>query len=285
MAASYVDNMSHKKLLEESSLARFREVQRLAYDCAIEVGATLSPGITERQAAGRLKQALLARGVDDWLHTPFAWFGDRTAFRGFRSPLAFFPSDRVLAEGMPWILDCAPIRDGYSADIGYAGSLGHNPVFELMMRDLEAYRSLIVDQVSSGATLRDTYLAVDALITRQGYDNRHQVYPGRVIAHQVTRVRSVLPSKVVAGFGIRFLQTLGRDLGYERLHGRSPLWADGKSSDHRPVPGLWAVEPHLGFRDVGVKFEEILVVTEDGAHWLDDDVPHVRRWASALAAR
>jgi hypothetical protein len=27
-----------------------------------------------------------------------------------------------------------------------------------------------------------------------------------------------------------------------------------------------------------VKFEELLVVTEDDAFWLDDDLPHVRRW-------
>ena len=45
-----------------------------------------------------------------------------------------------------------------------------------------------------------------------------------------------------------------------------------------PTPGLWAVEPHLGFRDVGAKWEELLVVTDTDAFWLDDDVPHVRRW-------
>ena len=55
-------------------------------------------------------------------------------------------------------------------------------------------------------------------------------------------------------------------------------------SDHPPQPGLWAVEPHLGFRGTGAKFEEILVVTdskdpEQSAFWLDDDLPHVRRWA------
>jgi hypothetical protein len=44
------------------------------------------------------------------------------------------------------------------------------------------------------------------------------------------------------------------------------------------------VEPHLGLGDVGAKFEELLVVTEDDAYWLDDDLPHVRRWASASAA-
>lgn len=41
------------------------------------------------------------------------------------------------------------------------------------------------------------------------------------------------------------------------------------------------MEPHIGFREVGIKFEELLVVTEDDAYWLDDDLPHVRRWAGA----
>jgi hypothetical protein len=40
---------------------------------------------------------------------------------------------------------------------------------------------------------------------------------------------------------------------------------------------MWAVEPHLGWRGVGAKFEELLVVTGDDAYWLDDDLPHVRR--------
>ena len=55
--------------------------------------------------------------------------------------------------------------------------------------------------------------------------------------------------------------------------------AGGRPGAHNaPVAGLWAIEPHLGFRGVGVKFEELLVVIEDDAYWLDDDLPHVRRW-------
>ena len=87
------------------------------------------------------------------------------------------------------------------------------------------------------------------------------------------------------GFGIRSLQTLVGDLIVERMHHRSPLWADDQISNHPATPGLWAVEPHIGFRDVGVKFEEILVVTgSGGAYWLDNDLPHVRRWQRAAAA-
>ncbi|HKR51091.1 MAG TPA: M24 family metallopeptidase [Pseudonocardiaceae bacterium] len=277
--------MTAKGVTDPAELAKFRELQQLAYAAAQSVAATLEPGVTEKQAARRIREYLAERGVQDWFHTPFAWFGDRTAFRGFRTPFQFFPTHRRLAEGMPFILDCAPVRDGYMADIGYAGCLGTNRIYQQLMDDLSEYRSLIVDRVREGVPLAQIYRDVDVLITRQGYDNRHRVYPGRVIGHQVGKVRSRLPTFIAAGFGIRSLQTLVGDLIVERMHHRSPLWADGEISNHPATPGLWAVEPHIGFRDVGVKFEEILVVTETGsAYWLDDDLPHVRLWQRAPAA-
>ncbi|HZA15544.1 MAG TPA: M24 family metallopeptidase [Pseudonocardiaceae bacterium] len=277
--------MAAKGVTDPADLARFREVQQLAYAAAQEVGRTLEPGVTEKQAAGRIREYLVERGVQDWFHTPFAWFGDRTAFRGFRTPFQFFPTHRRLAEGMPFILDCAPVRDGYMADIGYAGCLGTNRIYEQLMDDLSEYRTMIVDRVNDGVPLQQIYRDVDALITRHGYDNRHRIYPGRVIGHQISKVQSRLPRFIAAGFGIRSLQTLVGDLIVERMHHRSPLWADDQISNHPATPGLWAVEPHIGFRDVGVKFEEILVVTGSGsAYWLDDDLPHVHRWQRAAAA-
>jgi Xaa-Pro aminopeptidase len=277
--------MAGTTVTDPADLAKFREVQQLAYAAAQSVAQALEPGVTEKQAARWIREYLLDRGVQDWFHTPFAWFGDRTAFRGFRTPLQFFPTHRRLAEGMPFILDCAPVREGYVADIGYAGCLGTNRIYEQLMDDLGEYRELIVTRVNDGVPLRQIYREVDALIAQQGYDNRHCVYPGRVIAHQVGRVHSRLPTLVVAGFGIRSIQTLVGDLIVERMHHRSPLWADGELSNHPATPGLWAVEPHIAFRDVGVKFEEILVVTTTGAaYWLDDDLPHVRRWKRGVAA-
>ncbi|MCQ6556207.1 aminopeptidase P family protein [Streptomyces sp. C10-9-1] len=264
---------------DAQDLDRFRELQQLAYRCAQRVGAWLGPGVTERQAAARLRRELAAEGVRDFFHIPFAWFGDRTAFRDFRTPLQFFAGNRRLAEGMPYILDCAPVVDGYTADIGYAGRIGENEVWDRIAADLREYRELILAEVRDRRPLADIYASVDALTARHGYDNRHKVYPGRVIGHQVTRTTARGPAGVTLfGFGVRTLQTLGREFVGERLRGRSPLWADGRASRHAPTPGLWAVEPHIGLGDVGLKFEELLVVTEDDAYWLDDDLPHVRRW-------
>lgn len=266
---------------------RFRAVQRLAYRVAEEVAATFEPGVTERQAARSLRRRAVELGVDDWFHTPFAWFGDRTAFRGFRLPHQFMPTDRRLAEGMPYILDLAPIVDGHVADIGYAGCLGDNPIHRQLTGDLAEHRSLILRLAGERAHFDVIYREVDALISRQGYENRHRVYPGRVIGHQVGIVRGKLPP-LAFGFGLRTLQTINRELIRERRAGRSTLWNDGRGSGHPPTPGIWAVEPHIGFRSstpgaVGAKFEELLVVTEDAVYWLDDDLPHVRRWSSSPA--
>jgi len=269
---------------DRTDLDRFREVQQLAYRCAEEVGASLQPGMTERQVARRMRWWLQGHGVDDWFHLPYAWFGDRTAFRNFRIGLQFFPSNRRLEEGMPYILDCAPVVDGYTADIGYAGCLGANAAWDRIIADLAQYRELIVDLVRQRRHLRDVYCAVDRLIAEQGYENRHKVYPGQVISHRLWRLRSRLPRRVyLARFGIRSLYTLERELIAARRQGWSPLWAGGPQSDHPPTPGLWAVEPHIALDGVGVKFEEILVVTEDDAFWLEDDLPHVRRWRARSA--
>ncbi len=262
-------------------LAGFRGVQRLAYDCAEAVAA--GPGVTEREAAARMRRWLLDRGVDDWFHLPFAWFGDRTAFEGFRLPHQFFPTSRRLEEGMPYILDVAPILDGHTADIGYSGCLGENAVHARLCADLGEYRALVLDGVRSGRTLRAVYADVDRLIERHGYTNRHRRYPFGVIAHRVGVVTGRGPRPIVAGFGVRALRSLLHDAVVGHRAGWSPLWGPGRSSDHPPTPGMWAVEPHIGFRGVGVKFEELLVVTEDDAVWLDDDLPHVRRSRAAAA--
>ncbi|MFB7702596.1 Xaa-Pro aminopeptidase, partial [Streptomyces niveus] len=132
--------------------------------------------------------------------------------------------------------------------------------------------------------LREIYENVDRLMVRQGYENRHRAYPFGVIAHNIGRVSDRRWSPHVLGFGTQALKGLASDALHGHRDGWSPLWSPYRFSDHPPRPGLWAVEPHLGFRGMGAKFEEILVVTDSGdpaesAFWLDDDLPHVRRWA------
>ncbi|UNO40889.1 M24 family metallopeptidase [Streptomyces sp. MST-110588] len=265
-----------------AELRGFRDVQRLAYACAEAVAAQLRPGVTERDAARMQREWLRERGVRDWFHLPFAWFGDRTAFVGIRLPTQFFPGNRRLEPGMPFILDMAPILKGFTADIGYSGCLGLSPLHDRLLDDLGTHRELILREVRERRPLREIYEDVERLMVRQGYTNRHRAYPFGVIAHKIGRVRDRRWSPTLFGFGTNALKGLASDALHGHREGWSPLWSPYTFSDHPPQPGLWAVEPHLGFRGTGAKFEEILVVTDskdpkESAFWLDDDLPHVRR--------
>lgn len=265
--------------LDANTLASFRHVQKLAYDCAETIAGELQPGMTERYVAGRMKSWLQDHGVNDWFHQPFAWFGDRTAFRGFGGfHPAFYPSGRKLEENMPFILDCAPVCAGAVADIGYAGCLGENATLERLMDDLQAHRELILTQIQQRNSMAQVSQAVDRLCAQQGVEPRHKAYPFSVLAHKVEAINEQQFALNIGRFGVRSLRGLIQQLRNGRREGWSPLWNSSRYSDHAPAVGLWAVEPHLGFRQVGAKFEELLVITADDAFWLDDDLPHVRRW-------
>ncbi len=144
--------------------------------------------------------------------------------------------------------------------LAYACCVGHNAAQEQLMDDLAEHRQLIVDLI------------------RQGVEPRHKAYPFKVLAHRVTRLHQPRGQLNIARFGVNSTLDLVKQVGQGHKEGWSPLWSVDKRSQHAPQPGLWAVEPHLGRDGVGAKFEELLVITEDSAFWLDDDLPHVRRW-------
>jgi Xaa-Pro aminopeptidase len=279
-----------------SELSAIRALQRDAYDCAVAVAADLRPGMTEREAAARLGDAMKARGVTAFFHTPFAWFGDRAGFRGFRAPSwrrpwdnlffarQFFPTDRRLEPGMAGILDVAPIRDGLCADIGYAFALGSHPGLARAMADLGEIRNLILAEVRAGRGMRSVYRTVDAALARMGYESAHALYPSRVLGHKIGRIPLArVPARVLAGFDLRTYLYFGHQiLAAVPGRGRPPLW--NELSDAPPDPGLWAIEPHVRKGDLGAKWEEILVVDDAGARWLDDDLPHVRAAHAAVAS-
>lgn len=261
-------------------LARFRGVQRLAYDAVTEIERRLFAGMTEKQAAAMLDAYLREHGVSEYFHKPFVWFGDRTAFVDFRTNFHFFPTSRRLSWGMPVILDVAPTLDGYAADIGYSCCLGENALLTRMQRDLLEYRTLILDGVRAERSLRAIYADVDELITSHGYVNRHRRYPNSVLGHRVTRLHTnVLSPFSLGGFGLNALRWFqGEIKAFARgAEAHGPFWNGSRSSERRVSPGIWAVEPHIGSEGVGAKWEELLVVTESDAYWLDNDLPHVRR--------
>ena len=275
-------------------LSRFRDVQALAYRCAMDVADGLQPGVTERAAAQSLGDLLRREGVEGFFHRPFAWFGDRTCFKGFRTPLDFFPGDRKLERGMAAILDVAPVRDGYGADIGYSFSCGPNPELDRLHAELRGFRDLIVEMVGRGETLAEVYRGVEDLLADLGLRNCHRHYPFGVLAHRIFTVPNVsVLTTPVAGFGLGASATLLAQVVMSRLPASiakrmpkvlrqgTPFCNTGPGSDEPPEPGLWAFEPHIARGDIGAKWEEILVVEDRKAWWLDDDLPHVHRWQAS----
>jgi Xaa-Pro aminopeptidase len=277
-------------------LARFREVQRLAYDIAEEVAGALEVGMTERDASEAIAAAQQARGVEQVFHVPFAWFGARTMLgadwvaAGEAAPggepgrgIGFFATDATLADGAPAILDLAPVVDGYCADIGYSCIVGHNDLYEELLAGLQPMRDQLLQGVRAGTTLRTLYRELDDVIADHGWVNCHQQYPDRALGHVVMRLEAEPHrARPIPGFGVAAGEALVAAITDAATnHTCWPIWNDGEFADHPASPGLWAVEPHIGRDGVGAKYEELLVVTDDDAYWLDDDLPHHRRWAAA----
>ncbi|HMV78164.1 MAG TPA: M24 family metallopeptidase [Leptospiraceae bacterium] len=279
-----------------TELEKFKFTQKLAYEAVVNVRAQLREGMTEKQASALIDEYLKRKKVDGFFHYGFAWFGDRTAFTGFKKPLdlggfvshfspphlglEFMPSDLRLKKGMPVILDVAPIVDGCAADIGYAFAFGENPDVDRAVMDLEVFRPEILDMVRKEKTLSEIYARTDRIIRDMGYVNCHALYPAGVLGHKVGKIPMTwIPETRIMGFQVQtFAYLLGQAAAeiFDSAKNRSPLW--NSDTDVRAEKGLWAVEPHMGKNGNGVKWEEILVVTENNAYWLDDDLPHVNFW-------
>ncbi len=252
-------------------LQGFLKIQRLAYQAVVEIGALLQEGWTEEKAADLIGQYLRDHGVSAFFHEPFAWFGNRTRFDGIRRKryADFNPTQRRLTAEDVVILDVAPILDGYIGDIGYTLSLKKNQELSRAKKFLLDLRDLIPKLfMEKNTTGQKIWKQVEDKITEAGYDNIHKIYPFHVLGHRVRRVPfSNLALKTPARFSLHsFFSILSHGLFPELLG----------PTHHGGLTGYWAIEPHIGGKNFGAKFEEILVVEKEKAYWLDDEVPHVK---------
>ena len=289
----------------DSELEVFKTVQRVAYEAAEYTRQHLEEGMTEKQACEIMRDYLSKRDINQFFHLPFAWFGNRSGFEGFSVPLntkthqfkkiqmpsirkplphfglEFMPSNTRLEKGMGVILDVAPTIDGYTADIGYAFSFGENSKVDNARQDLLKFRDLILKGAKAQKLMSEIYLDCDRLMDELGYKNCHSMYPLGVLGHQVGKLPFLnLPKISLMGFHPQAYAFLLHKR-FQKIVGTNAnagVWTH--ESHVKLTPGLWAVEPHLGVKSgpdiFGVKFEELLVVTEDDAYWLDDDLPHMK---------
>lgn len=270
---------------DAAQLARFQALQRRAYATLEELAATLCAGETERDVTRRMRRAFAAQGVRSYFHVPVALFGDRTAYPGAFGQLEALPTERRLEDGDAVILDAAPIFETFLIDVSLAVPRAGAPAgFAAADAVLCELRALILARTRERRSMREIAREVDGVIVARGLENCHRKHIGKVLGHRLGamapawlagwRIWGLSPVPVAWFFWRSFRASRGAPA-------LTPNWNHTRQSDCPPQPGLWAIEPHVGLGVLGAKFEEILVVTPRDAYYLDDDLPHHRRWAAA----
>lgn len=249
--------------------------QRLAREVILAVSESVKPGDTERGVCARLEREFARAKVAHWLHTPYAWWGERTRFdwRG-RWETSALPSERVLQEGEAFVLDAAPIVAGFPADFAYSGLAGEEPAPEhaQLLSELTLIKRELCQWAREAASGAELCARVQSSIEGAGLDVIHTRYPAQVLAHTLEGFPnwcSAAP-RIGTGFQLPLLLTYATGLLLHHLAG-APYPFLNAGAPRRPQ-GLYAVEPHLGRGVLGAKFESVLLVDGDETRWLDPEL-------------
>ena len=268
-----------------TALSRFRDLQRLSFSILEQTASGLGGGESEKEVGYELVKRYRAAGADSFFHLPVVLFGARTALPGDWPVGKFFPRNKTLEPGDSVILDAAPLFGGYLVDTSFSFCFGSDDRHRAMMQHLAQYRDWVPAAVNNCDSFKSIADRVQDTMTAAGYEAVHTKHPGEVLGHRAIRTPRLPFQLRLRGFDavslawFKFKDTMAmRGLGRQ-----SPLWNSQQSSDHRAHDGLWLVEPHAGHGPVGAKWEEILVIQNGEAWWLDEAPPHVRQWSQISA--
>ena len=270
------------KNFSTQELEKFLELQKLSFSILTDTAKSLEAGMDEKAVTRTLVMKYREAGAGNFFHLPVALFGERTALPGDWTVGNFFPKRKILKKNDSVILDASPLFGGYLVDTSYSFCFGENPKHTAMMRDLIKERALILDTVNTGAFFDEIAHNVYMRAKSGGYESAHEKHPGEVLGHRAGRWRLGVKSWRLKGFdGATLAWFIAKNkLANLGLKTQNPLWSRQKASQHTPTDGLWLVEPHYGKDGVGAKWEEILVIENGKARWLEDNPPHAAEWLS-----
>jgi Xaa-Pro aminopeptidase len=247
--------------------------QRVAREAVLTVAQSVKPGDSERQVCARMEVEFERAQVKHWLHTPSAWWGERTRFdwQGGWEVNAL-PSQRVLQEGEAFVLDAAPIVGGFPADFAFSGCAGGSDQHAALLTQLADMKRDIAlwakDALSGGALCERVARAIE----QAGLDVIHTRYPAHVLAHTLEGFPNWCSGapRIGTGFQLPLLLTYAQGLVMHHLAGAPYPFLNAGAPN--PPQGLYAVEPHLGRGLLGAKFESVLLVDGDETRWLDPEL-------------
>lgn len=212
---------------ELEHLQRAADMLNPALEAALRA---IRPGITERQLAAVLEQAMLEAGAQGFAFETHVLFGEKSALPHGST------GDRRLAPGEVVLLDFGALYQGYRSDITRTLCLG--------------------EWSPEMARVYDTVLAAhDAAIAA--------IRPGVSVGDVDAAARKVIED---AGYGPYFIHRTGHGLGLE-IH-EEPYLVGGSAAPLQ-VGHVCTVEPGIYLSGVGgVRIEDDVVVTEGGCRLL-----------------
>lgn len=230
-AEEILNNLRIRK--DQNEVDTMRKAVQIAQDALKATLPIIKPGITERQIASELTIQLLRAGTDpDLPFGPIVSGGPHSA-----DPHAS-PSNRPLNEGDLLVIDWGAAHQGYISDLTRTFAIG---------------------------AVDPEYERIAELVKRANQAGREACRPG-IRAGQVDAAARAVIEK--GGYGAQFFHRVGHGIGME---GHEPPYMFGEN----PLilqPGMtFTVEPgiYLSGRG-GVRIEDNVVITEDGAQTLSD---------------
>ena len=234
--------------------------QTLAFSCAEIIAAEIKPGWTEKQTAKLIRTWLADHNIHDYFHRPLVFFGERTRYEGLEKLSDLRPTDKVLKENDVYILDFGPVIDGVACDVSITKKIGavagFDEVHALLMKVREDLPALIVREKYSAAGVWDK---VQHVIRGAGYEPIHQTSDYSFFGHRLNGTAGFPLANKIAKDGKQiYSEFFARGLSGQ-------LWSQVHKGS---LFGIWAVEPHIGTKTYGVKFEEMLLVSPEKVCWL-----------------